>query len=350
MRRLILATGGLLVVVTLAARLITAQGGGAATLTLFEGDWNITRYPSNPVVSTANNPAEDNEQYVPCPILLPNGDVWVYVKGLGVIYGWKSVDGGETFTLENGGDPVIDVTPAAWDAEFATEPCVVYDEPTDTIHMFYKGTNDPDQDGSWGWGHATADGSDPTTFTKDAGNPILTTATAETDLGGGTIEDLAISDVVMNGSTYHFYGYALYNNRYQLIHATGTDWDNPSGVESLLLAESDSHVANVPFVFTVPGHLGYHMWYSYGSTGSGGSRHMRAATSLDMETWDFSDTTAVMSPTSGWESLRAHAAHILRETEAPYLAPIVEDGTWRLYYSGQSGLIADSGLAYMDPN
>lgn len=346
MRRPLLVAGGL-ILVTLAMRLLMV--GGPATFTPTEIDWNIERFVGNPVISTADNPAEDFEQYVPCPILLPSGDIWVYVKGFGVIYGWKSVDGGETFTLENGGDPVIEPTAAAWDAEFATEPCVVYDEPTDTIHLFYKGTDVPTEDADWGWGHATADGSDPTTFTKDAGNPILTSASVSTALGGGTVEDLAISDVVMIGSTYHFFGYALYNNRYQLIHATGTDWDNPSGVESLLLAESDSHVANVPFVFTVPGRGGYHMWYSYGAIGSSGSRHLRHATSADIETWDFSDTTAVMSPTSGWESLRAHAAHILRETSSPYLEPIVEAGQWRLYYSGQSGFVADTGLAYMEP-
>lgn len=316
----------------------------------FPNDWSINPLSANPIISVADNPHEDNEQYVPCPILLPNGDVWVYVKGLGVIYGWKSTNGGVTFSLENGSDPVIEPTASAWDAEFATEPCVVYDEPTDTIHMFYKGTNDPDQDSSWGWGHATADGSDPTTFTKDPGNPILTSAEVSTALGGDAVTDLAISNVVMDGATYHFFGYAVYDGRCQLLHATGDDWDNPGGVESILLAESDNHVANVPSVFTVPGDTDYHMLYSYGAIGSGGSRHLRHATSADLDTWDFSSTVAFMFPTSGWESLRTHAANLLREAEAPYLAPIPDaEGRWRLYYSGQSGLIADTGLAYLAP-
>ena len=349
MRRAALLLAGGILLVTLAMRLLMV--GGASTFTPTEIAWNITRFAGNPVIDVSDNPAETNEQYVPCPILLPSGDIWVYVKGFGVIYGWKSVDDGETFTLENAGDPVIEPTAAAWDAEFATEPCVVYDEPSDTIHLFYKGTDVSTEDADWAWGHATADGSDPTTFTKDAGNPILTSATVSTALGGGTVEDLAISDVVMNGSTYHFFGYAYYNSRYQLIHATGTDWDNPSGVESLLLADTDSHVVNVPMVFQAPGESQYRMFYSWGEIGSSGERELRAATSDDMDTWDFSATTAIMSPTSGWESLRSHAAHILRETAAPYLAPIIDgSGRWKMYYSGQTGFEANSGLAYLEPN
>lgn len=316
------------------------------TLPAFPTDWGITRFAGNPVIDVANNPNETNEQYVPAPIVLPNGDIWVYVKGADSVYAWKSTDDGETFALQNSDNPVI--SPASgWESEFALEPAAVYDPATDTIHLYYKGTNDAQGDAGWGWGHATAGGSDPTTFTKDAGNPILTSATVSTALGGGAVLDLSISDVVKIGSTFHFYGYAHEGGVYQLIQATGTDWDDPSGVESIQNPPGGMSVIQSPSVFRVASGE-YAMFYSVGDA-QPNPRWIRVASSPDAETWDFSDTTNIISPSgTGWEEDEAYTGSVLKYGIGPN--PYLIGGRILYYYSGLEDTVANSGLIYMEPS
>jgi hypothetical protein len=348
--RPLLVVLGVLVVVTLATRLLTvAGGGGGITLPAFPTDWGVERYAGNPVIDVDNNPNETNEQYVPAPIRLPSGDIWVYVKGLNSVYAWKSVDGGETFTLENGNASVI--APGAsgqWDEDFALEPAAVYDPDTDTIHLYFKGTNSAAGTSNWGWGHATADGSDPTDFTKDASNPILTSSEVSTDLGGGTISDLAISDVVKIGSTFHFYGYVAHSNRYKLIQTTGSDWDDPGDVEIILTAANDNEIVQCPSVFLINGI--YAMFYSIGGP-QPDPRWIRVAQAPDAETWDFSDSTNIISPTgTDWEEDETYAGSILKDGYGP--TPVTIGGRLLYYYSGLETPPGDAnvGLIYLDPS
>jgi hypothetical protein len=339
---------GAVAVVTLAARLLTAGVGGGVVAPAFPTDWNVERYAGNPVIDVDNNPNETTEQYTPAPIRLPNGDIWVYVKGLDRIYAWKSTDDGETFSLENGNAAVI-APGSGWESLFTVDPAAVYDPSTDLIHLYYKGTNDAQGDANWAWGHSTAPGSDPTNFAKDAGNPILTSATASTDLGGGAVLDLSLSDVVKIGSTFHFYGYAHEGGAYQIIQAIGTSWDDPTGVESILTAAGGGEtVVQKPTVFIVNGHYG--MFYSRGGA-LPGNRTIRVAQSEDAETWDFSDTTDIISPTgTGWEEDDTYVPSILKTGVGP--VPVTIDGKWLLYYSGYESPPGDAnvGLAYLEPS
>lgn len=337
---------------TLAFRLLRGYVGGIAE-TQLPASWGFSRYAGNPVVY--NIFAETNEMYVPAPLRLANGDIWVYVKGAARIYAWKSTDDGETFTIQNGGSQVVGPgAGGAWDDAFVLEPVVVYDEANSTIHLWYKGTGDPGGTTGWGWGHATATDSDPLTFTKDAANPILTSATVSTALGGATIFDLAIGDVVLIGSTFHFYGYAGVTDRYRLLHATGTTWNNPSGVTSILTAANTTthKVVQTPAVFRMPGGGTplYVMFYADGAD-QPGTRTFRLGTSVDGATWDFSDTTDILSPTSGWESNEVYSGHLLKRTVSPWTAPYVDgSGRWLFYYSGlDNAAHAQTGLVYMSP-
>jgi hypothetical protein len=147
-------------------------------------------------------------------------------------------------------------------------------------------------------------------------------------------------------------GYVLYNGIYRLIHATGTDWNVVTGssVTIILSAANSSLVVNDQTVFQVPGHHNYIMFYSRGAIGGSGSREIGIGYSDDLATWDFSDLTDIMVPTSGWESLRAHTPALLKVSVSPYLEPVIDgSGRWKLYYAGQSGSVADTGLAYMEP-
>lgn len=312
--------------------------------------WNFSRFASNPNITNVG--LETFEMYNPAPLRLANGDVWAYAKGSHRIYAWKSTDGGETFSIQNSGNQVVGPgTGGAWDDGFALEPTVIYDEANSTIHLWYKGYNSAATVS--GWGHATAADSDPLTFTKDGGNPILTQSTVQSALGG-TVTDVSIGSVVKIGSTFHFYGYAHVTDRYRLIHATGTTWNDPGSVTSILTASNTTthSVVETPEVFRMPG-AGSELYVCFYAEGGSqpDPRTIRMGTSRDGSTWDFSDTTDILSPTSGWESNEVYSGHLLKVNTTPWVLPYVDGSSrWRYYYSGlDNASHAQSGLAYMTP-
>lgn len=335
-----------------AVRLLpTAHGGASHAVTGFPTDWGVTRFAGNPVIDVDDNPAEDREQYTPAPIRLANGDIWVYVKGTSRIYAWKSTDGGETFSLENGGVPVIAPVAATWEGSFTLDPIAVYDEADDTIHLWYKGRDA--NPANWQIGHATAPGSDPTDFTRDPANPILTKAAAEADLGDDT-GDLSLGDVIVIDGTFHFYLYGEVGGvggEYHLMHATGTTWNDPSGVASILPAPVGG-VVSTPAVVRIPGVHRYAMFYSHDvAGGTVFPERIKVGSSSDGVSWSFPGTD-VITPTTGWEDDSAYAGHFLRRSTYPYDLPVVDAlGRWLFYYSGYDATPdeANSGLAYLEP-
>lgn len=313
-------------------------------------DWALARASGNPLLT--NTAGEPTEMYVPAAVELPSGLVYAYCKGSARIYAWAAADAGGPFVLANGGGQVIGPVAATWESNFTLEPTVLYDADNDLIHMWYKGRAAASD--SWAWGHATAPGSDPTNFTKDAANPILTSDDVETDLGSGNITDLGTGCVVVGpDGTFHFYGYALYGGIYHLFQATGTTFNDPGSCEEILDAPGGAvNTVETPDVVRIPG-LGaprYAMFYAIGQDAPG-SRTIRVGTSTDLETWDFSDTTDLISPTgSGWEEDEAFSGHFLKENASPWLAPKIDStGRWRYYYSGLKDTHAQSGLAYFSP-
>lgn len=349
MRPWLLVAGGILLVTTLAVRLLAVHTGSGFALPGFVTDWGVERFAGNPVIDVDDNPAETTEQYTPAPVRLPNGDIWVYVKGLDRIYAWKSGDDGETFTLENGGAAVLAPIAATWEEAFVVDPAATYDPESDTIHLYYKATDQETGDDNWQWGHATAPGTDPTDVTRDAANPILTEANALSDLGGGTLEDLSLSDVVKIGPTIHFYGYASHSGTYKIVHATGTDWNAPAGLSVLLTAPGGAFtVVQAPSVFYVNGQ--YAMLYSTGGA-QPDPRYIRAARSTNGFDWDFTDTTNIISPEgTGWEEDETYAASVLKDGTGS--EPVLIGGKMLLYYSGLETPPGDAnvGLIYLDPS
>lgn len=312
-------------------------------------DWRATRHPLNPVVAVDENSSESREQYTPAPVQIANGDIWVYVKGQRDIYAWKSTDG-ITFTLENSGAPVITNDEGQWDAQFAIDPAAVYDSDTDTVHLWWKGTNLASANEDWAWGHATAPGSDPANVTEDVGSPIATSAAVLADIGGSTITDLSLSDVVQINGIIHYYGYAQINSRYQLIHATGSGYDNPTEFESILLADTDRDVVQSPTVFRVPEPDGaYAMLYSGGTLAKTPAHKEIKVASSPSSTGDWTfDVSTLLKAGTGWEAERVYAASLLKDGYGP--APILDGSSrWRLYYSGSSSNEIDQvGLAYIE--
>lgn len=327
------------------------RGGGFTATATMPATWNVSRDASNPVIDVADNPNETVEQYVPGPFRI--GDrTWVTVKGSYDFYVWRSSAGGvPPYELMNGGLPIVSHGGAGYKSLSAIEPAAKYDLSTDTVHYYWKGRTTGDV---WSCAHGTAPGSDPTDVTEDAGNPFLTSATIATALGGGTVNDVVVSDVVVGpDGTYHFFGYVLHNSVYKLWHGTGSDWTTVGSITSLLSAPGGAvTVVQCPSVFRMPPMIGtplYGMWYSLGG-GQPNPRSIRLGTSSNLTTWSFSDTTDYMSPTTGWEDDEVYASSLLRSPISPYLAPLLNaDGKWELFYSGLGGGVASSGIFYLDP-
>jgi len=300
--------------------------------------WTLTREPTNPVITIPAG--ETVEQYVPAPVLLPDGRLVAYCKGGSRIWMHISTDGGTTF---DAGVVVLSPVAATWESAFVLEPTAVYDDVADVIHVYYKGRN---ADASnWQWGHATAPGSTPGVLTRDPANPIFTKANALADLGASTEQDFGISSVHVCGGVYHFFGYGGFNSRFQLLHATGTTWNNPSGLTSLLLAENDNRILETPTVFSFRTKWG--MLYARGDPQPDPRDIEFASSTGGLASWDFSDTTPIISRTgSGWEEKEAYSGQILKDKAG---VPIAVGGKWLFYYSGLSAAhVATVGLIRID--
>jgi hypothetical protein len=312
-------------------------------------------------VKATNNPkitipaAETSEQYDPGPIRLPNGDIWVYVKGALRIYAWKSTDNGATFTIQNGGVAVL--VPGTGEAYAVVEPAVVYDAATNTIRMWYKGINT-----SGGVPHisyATASGSAPTVFTKQG--TILTAATVSTAFeSGATLTDLSINDVIRIGGQYYFYGTYGVAAGLRIFVARGTSWNNPVPL-AVCLSEGLKFNVQKPTVFRLPNSSLYYMIFSEGGQQNiptqSPLKYMRVATSLDGITWERADESIMLIPThdlSGtgtqWESAQVFTPAILKKNTSNYDEPVVIDNRIQLYYSGVNlDYVARVGILYLYP-
>lgn len=331
--------------------LVAALGGGAFSYPPFPTSWDVTREAANPVIVVAGG--EPLEQYDPAPYLLA-GSREVLVKGAARIYRYKDASGSLPFSGQNGGSAVINIgSSGAWDDTHALEPHAHYDSSANVIRAWYKGSGDGGT--TWNWGYATAPGGTPNTYTKDAGNPILTASAINTKMGGAGVTDTAPFDVIPEGSTYHFYGYVQYDGKYQIVHMTGTDWDAPdvSTLTVLLAPASPTDLAATGSVFEFPTLHSprYGMFYTWGPV-SGSGRTIRVGKSDSLGSgWDFSDTTDIISPTSGWEVYHVYTPRLLRENTSPFLKPIVSGDEWTLFYSGADAGWAHSqtGIAYLMP-
>lgn len=322
---------------------------------LLPQNWIQERSSANPVVPLgAGDINTIDEQYQPTVIRVQNGDIWIYVKGTRRIYAFRSTDNGETFAIQNGGSPVLDPgMEGDWDDGFVIDPCAVYEPETDTIHLYYKGghydTNDlPALYLSTGWGHATASGSSPTIFNKDAG-PVLTAATALAALGASDVVDLRLASVIKIGGTFYFYGDMITGTSYvngsdylgRIFYATGDSWTSPIVQDYAFPNHSDNQENNGwvhmdPMVYQQPGSPVFTMLYSEGEyyQGEGLGRHIRVATSQDGRVWKQTPGTFLSSTNNSWEAQMVYGSTILRKSSGGFTEPDLMDGKYLIYYSG----------------
>ena len=338
---------------------------------LLPQNWARERSPGNPVVPLGAGDANTiDEQYQPTVIRVANGDIWIYVKGTRRIYAFKSTDNGETFAIQNGGAPVLEAGPAgSWDEGFVIDPCAIYDPATDTVHLYYKGGHYDVNDlaalyNSIGWGHATASGSSPTTFTKDS-TPVLTAPAALSALGASNIVDLRLASIIKIGGTIYFYGEIITGASYingsdylgRIFYATGNSWTTPIVQDYAFPNHSDNMVPNGwvnmdPMVYKQPGSPVYTMLYSTGGffQGEGYSRQINVATSRDGRVWKQTTGDFLLPTNNPWEAKMVYGSTILRKQSGDYTEPDLVNGKYLIYYSGLNvGNQAASGLVRVVP-
>lgn len=315
--------------------------------------WASERYSGNPIIVSGA------ESYAPSSIILPNGDVWCYVKDSNIeITAWKSTDGGRTFVVQNGGVAVISPgPPGSFDDVRTSEPFAHYDADTSTIHVFYTARKDPES--TLNIGHATAPLATPTVLTKDPA-PFLLAATINTALEGGTqdVRELALHSIVKKDGVLHYFGQYLNNGGSSYIwHGTSATYGDVVPVGKPIRSVHPFYsLAQIPTVFKLPGSNVYLMIYSDGSLyqlDEGSNREFKSAYSFDLNTWYVNEGivfgTAADKDTG--EGMAVYGGHLLKYGTGNFDEPVIEDGKLLLYYSGAAlaGASAWSYLAYLYP-
>ena len=242
------------------------------------------------------------------------------------IYLATTTDGGQTWTCANSSNPVLQVGGSgAWDEKRVIAPTVIKDG--STYKMWYTGRSAA---ASYGIGYATS--SDGTTWTKDAGNPVLTG-----DSGAWDSAIVREPSVVMVGSTLHMWysGTAVWPY-FEIGHATSTDgvvWtkDTANPVLSPTAGSWDANETYAPSV-VMNGSV-YEMFYSGNAGGAWLTGH---ASSNDGTVWT-KDSNAIISPTGGsaWDT----------GDSTDYVAGVLDGTTWKVFYSGAGAGGYQIGLA-----
>jgi hypothetical protein len=320
--------------------------------------------PNNPIASAGGsgypngNPNEVGEQYAGSGFKLPNGEIWMYVKGTGPIYAWKSTDDGLTWALQNGGNPVLSPNKGGvqgWDNQITQDPLAVYDEDTDTIYLYYKGYNGSIHQ----VGVATASGSNPTVFTKYANNPILTPSQVQSAIGvtGANVNQVNITGVVKNGSTYYFFGNAYQGtaptDQTHSFYATGTSLLEPvtQGILPGFSGNSKNYYA--PFVYKAQGSNVWTMLVTEGSYLQSGEtydyRRMVSALSSDLVHWTIPISGGIVSEPrgTGWIKAQAFVGRLLIKLNGE---PVDLNGRWLYFLSGHDGVFSSQGVEFWTPS
>jgi hypothetical protein len=357
------STGGRVGIQTNSLERIGIDSDGAVTIpglradpTLFPqlsanpATWAQARNPANPLTTFTGG--ETGEMYNPSAVRLTNGDQLLFVKGAIRIHLWKSTNDGATYSYQG---VALTGTGSTWDASGVVEPFVIFDQAANLLRMYYKGFT-----GSvYQAGYATASPSTPLVWTKQS-TPVLTASAVSTALAGGaTLSDLAITSVIKSGSTYYFYGYYGVSGGLQLFEATGTTWTNPTPSANIFSTGVNSNPAS-PDVFKSPGSPFYTMLFSEGgpqaTAGISPIRVSKVATSRDGLNWERIDRGGVLiRPTSAtssgtlWERDETFTPKILKKGTGNFDEPFAVNGRYQLYYSGDTGAEARSGMMYLDP-
>ena len=233
------------------------------------------------------------------------------------IYLATTTDGGQSWTCENGGSPVLPVgASGAWDAVRVVNPAVIKDG--SDYKMWYTGR---DAAGHNQIGYATS--SDGVAWTKYGSNPVL-------PVGLGTAWDSQLvrdPAVVKDGSgTYHMWYSGTANWPYFAIgHATSSDggvtWTKDASNPVLTPTSGSWDAIETYAPSVVMNGSAFEMFYS----GNAGNRWLTGHATSDNGTAWTKDANAFLSPSvTGWDN----------GDSTDYVAGVLDGSTWKVFYSG----------------
>jgi uncharacterized repeat protein (TIGR01451 family) len=226
--------------------------------------------------------------------------------------------GAATTVLQHGGS-------GDWDEGAVAVDCVMWDG--SVYKMWYSGINGAFTSESIGY----ATSPDGTTWTKYAGNPVVTP-------GSGADWDAQVvreSTVVFNDGTYHMWyaGTSSFPN-FSIGYATSPDgltWTKYAGNPVLTPTPGgfDDVMVYAPQVVHYGGT--YHMWYSGGDGPDNNQYVIGYASSCDTDgvnwTKDPNNPVLGLGAPGSWEC----------GDSVDYCTVIRDGGAWKMYYSGASG-------------
>lgn len=171
-----------------------------------------------PVLTRGGSGAWDETRVMSATVIKdgPTYKMWYTGRSAAAVYalGYATSSDGISWT-KYGSNPVLTVgSPSSWDSQYVREPSVL--KVTGTYHMWYSGT------AKWPYfriGHATS--TDGITWSKDAGNPVLTPTAGTWDAN-----EVYAPSVIDNGSAYEMFYSGNAGGRWITGHATAT---SPSG-------------------------------------------------------------------------------------------------------------------------
>jgi beta-1,2-mannobiose phosphorylase / 1,2-beta-oligomannan phosphorylase len=180
-----------------------------------------TKHAGNPVLTAGPAGSWDEANIVHIYVMLEAGTYKMWYTGVNSSnfgrIGFATSPDGITWT-RFAGNPVLDVGPGAWEAQWVFDPCVLF--VAGSYRMWYSGVD------TLPWANATlrvglATGPNETTWTKSAGNPVL-----DVEPGGWDTRTVTAPWVLYDGATYHmwYHGGTAGSNTPEVIgYATSTD-------------------------------------------------------------------------------------------------------------------------------
>ena len=303
---------------------------------------------NNPVLQTGGTGAWD-EKGIDRPAVIKDGSnsykMWYSGKGVPGKYqiGYATSSNGTTWS-KYGSNPVLTPSVSGWDSTHVNYCWVIKD--VATYKMWYTGTDNADEEQDCQIGYATS--GNGTTWTKDAGNPVLSK-------GGANDWDADFTGwltVIIDGGTYKMW-YAGYNDSggYSGIgYATspnGISWTkyNDLSTTSNPYANSDPVIKSGPPGGWDDEEIGdptvvkegsvYRIWF-FGEGDPGPAERIGYAYSLDGINWrKYDGNPVIMEGSSG------------KFDEKNVWGPMVlkDENTYKMWYVGENNS-GDNAFGY----